>query len=791
MKKLLCLLVPLLLIYSAYGQSINLKKNTQFEYDIHITWPLTGADCKYTYQFKVLNNEGNNTVLECRLVKAWMYQKYSDGTASVFNTDTIRKNKLNSTQAFLQLAILNKPLKLVIGANGKILSLSGVAEAVNEAAVNWGLRPDVTDMLLEIATRYPLYDINDSFLTLPKQKLTYGYEWKSEDGPYNKVTAIAGALLHINSTNQPNNSKTVPSSTSLTVFNTTTGLIEQVSKKRIVTPVNDKNPALEFTYEQKLRYGSNVYSTDTAWINMAIKTNQGFSVAFAGKSGIDSAKVHTYFKAHDAVFGKDPTYMVHKLGLVQQGLSRGNYRPYGELLLQTPTKYLANESSHLHNKMGEVLKISVDSAYEICKYLIKHNSFKGWVHEEFAQQFLPFKEKDLTEDADFKNYVKAKGITPDSIKRMLNEFAMIKRNSVQLLNRLHADKDVNMRQYVDALQLWVDARQHDREGDYLIKSGNKVLQMNGSYSKNGNGNRYALLLYKMQLKANKPKEADIFLQKIIDRLEASVADTSNLSRYADQNMLAYAWYLKYDAAKATDSVKALKYLSKAAQYSPKNNSEKAYTSFYDRAFLESKESYREQFMLSLFKSGNSEEALNVFNQHINAEPGSLQDMQKLYEKNFPNQNFKTYFTNNIISSWPEAPQFTLKGTDGKNRTLADFKNTWLVMDFWGTWCPPCREEMPKLNAFNKELVDGKHSGITFLSVACRDREDNVKTYFANNQLSLPVVMSDAMIEKSYHVPYYPSKVIVSPNGKMLLLKSGDDWQQIVKNFNQLSSVSAN
>jgi hypothetical protein len=52
-------------------------------------------------------------------------------------------------------------------------------------------------------------------------------------------------------------------------------------------------------------------------------------------------------------------------------------------------------------------------------------------------------------------------------------------------------------------------------------------------------------------------------------------------------------------------------------------------------------------------------------------------------------------------------------------------------------------------------------------------------------------MSDALIEKSYHVPYYPSKVIVSPNGKMLLLKSGDDWQQIVKNFNQLSAVSAN
>jgi thiol-disulfide isomerase/thioredoxin len=790
MKSLLCLLAQLLLLTSLYGQPINLKKDTQFEYDIHISWPKDKNDCKYTYQFKVLDKEGNNTVLECRLVKAWMLGQYAEGMFNVFNTDTIRKNKFNSTQAFLQIAILNKPLKLVIDPNSKIVRLTGVTEAINDAAVKWGLRPYITNMLLEMANNYPLFDIKDSFFTLPDQKLAYGYEWKEKGGLYNKVTAVTGALFHITSADIPNSFTVVPPNNSFIALNTITGLCEQVNKQIALKDgvSNDKNPIILYRYEQKLRNGAGVYPIDTAWINMAIKTNMNFSIAFMSKSNtVDSAKVNAYYKTHNAVFGKDPTYMVNKLGLVQQSSDRDNYNQYGSLLLQTPTRYLANESSHLYNKMGESIKTSVDSAYEVTKYLIKHDGFKGWVQENFAQQFNRWNEKDLTEDPDFKNYVKAKGITPDSVQRMLNGFATARKNSLQLLTRLHADKDPKMRQYVDALHLWVDAKQHDQDGAYLVKSGDKLLQMNDTYMQKGNGSRYALLIYKLQLKAKKQKEADALLQKTINRLEGSVADTLNKDRYADQNILAYAWYLKYAAAKPADSVKALKYLSKAAQYAPKNNREKAYTSFYDRVFLESKESYRDEFISSLFKNGNNEEALKVFVQHINAEPGSLDEMRKLYETNFPGKDFKIFFANDIVSAWPEAPQFALKGIDGKEKSLANFKSTWLVIDFWGTWCPPCRNEMPDLNKFNKELNDGKHNGITFLSVACRDRAENVEAYFKENQFNMPVVMSDALIEKQYHVPYYPSKVIVSPEGKMLLLKSGDNWQQIVKSFNQLAA----
>ena len=61
------------------------------------------------------------------------------------------------------------------------------------------------------------------------------------------------------------------------------------------------------------------------------------------------------------------------------------------------------------------------------------------------------------------------------------------------------------------------------------------------------------------------KTANKLLIKTIQNLERYTADTLNRNRYADQNLLAYAYYLKYVDAKKIDSVAALKYLSNAAQ----------------------------------------------------------------------------------------------------------------------------------------------------------------------------------------------------------------------------------
>jgi thiol-disulfide isomerase/thioredoxin len=798
MKKLNLLLALLFIcFFNAYGQSVNLEKGKEFEINSHVAANAPGIQNDYTYviRFKVSGKESANTLLDAMLVKAVCYEnftKYSFANG-VLNTDSTAKCKFNSTNVLLPLALLNQPLKIAIGSRGELVSITGFDEAIQGAIARWELKDDVANLLKSRANTFPKDAIESLFLPLPQHPIAYQSEWESAGISY-KVNAINGALLYIiSSVNGTPGSKTAIS-TGNAIFNEVTGLTEQLQVENITKveiAVNGKNQLVPlFKRKQSIVYGTERHSPDTAWFNMAVKTNTAFSKAFKLNEQVDSVKSDAYFKSHDAAYPNNAFYAVAKLNLIQ---GSGRYLKYDEQLLKTPTRFLKDKDTHLYNKFSSLVEISADSAYEVARYMYKSRNFNELIQQSYSQSFLSYNAEDMMMDEDFKNYVKEKNLSAEDVKKMVaekNEKQQETQNKAkQVLELLHNDHDQLMQQKINALYLWVDAKNSVNNTNALSKAATAFMHMDDAYMKQGNGGRYALLTYKLLISAQKQKAADALLLKTIGNLERYTADTLNTNRFADQNMLAYAYYLQYKAAKVTDSVKALRYLAKAARYSPRNNKEKAYASFYDRAFLHSKEGYRDEFIERLFNSGDEQQALQVFAEQINAEPVNLSEMQKVYQQHVPGKSFPDFFKANVLNAWQPAPAFTLKGIDGKDHTLADFKNKWLVIDFWGTWCAPCRGEMPEINAFNQEINDGKHQGITFMSIACRDSETNVKSYFAANKFDLPAVMSDGNIEKQYAISGYPSKIIVSPNGKMLPLKFGEDWISVIKKFNELAPAN--
>ena len=76
--------------------------------------------------------------------------------------------------------------------------------------------------------------------------------------------------------------------------------------------------------------------------------------------------------------------------------------------------------------------------------------------------------------------------------------------------------------------------------------------------------------------------------------------------------------------------------------------------------------------------------------------------------------------------------------------------------------------------------------MAFLSIACHDNPDDVKSYIARYRFDIPVVLSDNLVEKQYEVTGYPSKFLISPDGKMLPLRFGADWEKVVEQFGALS-----
>lgn len=112
-----------------------------------------------------------------------------------------------------------------------------------------------------------------------------------------------------------------------------------------------------------------------------------------------------------------------------------------------------------------------------------------------------------------------------------------------------------------------------------------------------------------------------------------------------------------------------------------------------------------------------------------------------------------------------APDFKLKDLDGKDVKLSDYKGKVVILNFWAVWCKYCIEEMPDLNALNKDLQ--KDNDAVILAVNVQEPIDKVKNYLKTNNIDLKVVLdSDGNISKTYGVEGYPTTFIINKDGSL-------------------------
>jgi peroxiredoxin len=112
-----------------------------------------------------------------------------------------------------------------------------------------------------------------------------------------------------------------------------------------------------------------------------------------------------------------------------------------------------------------------------------------------------------------------------------------------------------------------------------------------------------------------------------------------------------------------------------------------------------------------------------------------------------------------------APAFTLKSLDGTPVSLSQFKGHPVVINFWGTWCPPCRDEIPLLVAAYRARQD---SELVILAVNGRDQETStgsVRKFAAEFQMSFPVLLDEhGNVRKRYKLLGLPTTVFVGADG---------------------------
>ena len=131
-----------------------------------------------------------------------------------------------------------------------------------------------------------------------------------------------------------------------------------------------------------------------------------------------------------------------------------------------------------------------------------------------------------------------------------------------------------------------------------------------------------------------------------------------------------------------------------------------------------------------------------------------------------------------------APDFTLRTLDGGEVRLGELRGKLVVLNFWATWCGPCREEMP---LFEQAIAERAADGLVILAVNVRESEEQVRPFVQRLGLTYPIGMDkNGTLARRYRVRSYPTTYFIGRDGAVEGRRVGAYTRQIL--FGRLSQL---
>ena len=122
----------------------------------------------------------------------------------------------------------------------------------------------------------------------------------------------------------------------------------------------------------------------------------------------------------------------------------------------------------------------------------------------------------------------------------------------------------------------------------------------------------------------------------------------------------------------------------------------------------------------------------------------------------------------------KAAEIGLMDIDGRKHNLVDYQGNILIVNFWGTWCQPCRKEMPSLQRAYEQLIK---DNITIIAIAAGDSLSDIIQYRNNNPVDFALLAdSESIVSSNWSVPALPTSYIINQNGDVIIRVIGEyEW----------------
>jgi thiol-disulfide isomerase/thioredoxin len=132
--------------------------------------------------------------------------------------------------------------------------------------------------------------------------------------------------------------------------------------------------------------------------------------------------------------------------------------------------------------------------------------------------------------------------------------------------------------------------------------------------------------------------------------------------------------------------------------------------------------------------------------------------------------------------------FSLPLLNGETQRLSGLKGKVVFLNFWATWCPPCRSEMPDMEKLYQRF---KNEGLEFLTVNIQENKRDVEAFMKEYKLSFPVALdSQGEVATAYGIRGIPTTYIISKDGRIIAAAvGGREWysEEMINAFRALLS----